>query len=549
MSIVHDVLYNYFSKEKTVTIILIVLTFVINLIQTGGISYIISSIIDGIEHNKYDLVSKYYKYFIALSLLFVVLSSISKYLQTTLLTRLVQWMRREFFEYVLRSNSDEYSQENVMKYNSPINRISYASYMWTSNVLNNMLPGICFFIIILLFFLYSNFTLGVVFIACNVVLYGYALYHWPSMLDKKNKYERSANANEEYVVDMFNNLDKIVYRGTVEDEIVDYNNRAEDCIQIGETYYKNINKHTFIMMALLYVSVFVYVGLLIGLRKRNVMNIKVIITCFTVILLYREHAYNAIQMIPDMLDFQGRNEFILRKFEDLKHPYGKNNIKAYEDRTLTFDTIQFENVSFQYKKGALPVVTDLNMTLDTRDKVIGLTGLSGRGKSTIVKMLLRMYSPTSGRILIDGVDIQDIDPVYIRKNITYINQNSKLFDRRVIENIMYGCVDPETCDEHFKEIMQRPTISELYKNVDFSGSSGSLGENLSGGQRQVVNLISGLVNPAKIMILDEPTNALDSGLKQDVLQLIRDYGKYKKAVIIITHDRDVYPLFDESIAL
>lgn len=549
MSIVHDVLYNYFSKEKTTTIILVVLCFLINLIQTGGISYIISSIIDGIEHNKYDLVYRFYKYFIALSLLFVVLSSISKHLQTTLLTRLVQWMRREFFEYVLRSNSDEYSQENVMKYNSPINRISYASYMWTSNVLNNMLPGVCFFVIILLFFLYNNFTLGVVFIACNVVLYGYALYQWPSMLEKKNKYERSANANEEYVVDMFNNLDKIVYRGTVEDEIEDYNNRAEDCIQIGETYYEDINKHTFIMMALLYVSVFVYVGLLIGLRKRNVMNIKLIITCFTVILLYREHAYNAIQMIPDMLDFQGRNEYILKKFEDLKHPYGKNNIKTYEDRTLAFDTIQFDNVSFQYKKGALPVVSDLNIHMDTRGKVIGLTGLSGRGKSTIVKMLLRMYSPTSGRILIDGVDIMEIDPVYIRKNITYINQNSKLFDRRVLENIMYGCVDPETCDEHFKEIMKRPKIRELYKNVDFSASSGSLGENLSGGQRQVVNLISGLVNPAKIMILDEPTNALDSGLKQDVLQLIRDYGKYKQAVIIITHDRDVYPLFDESISL
>jgi ABC-type bacteriocin/lantibiotic exporter with double-glycine peptidase domain len=83
----------------------------------------------------------------------------------------------------------------------------------------------------------------------------------------------------------------------------------------------------------------------------------------------------------------------------------------------------------------------------------------------------------------------------------------------------------------------------------YNKQSGSLGENLSGGQRQVINIIGGLVNPSKILILDEPTNALDIDLKREILELIKTFKKYKKSIIIITHDKDVYPLFDEKIQI
>ena len=83
----------------------------------------------------------------------------------------------------------------------------------------------------------------------------------------------------------------------------------------------------------------------------------------------------------------------------------------------------------------------------------------------------------------------------------------------------------------------------------YNKQSGSLGENLSGGQRQVINIIGGLVNPSKIIILDEPTNALDIDLKREILELIKEFKKYKKSIIIITHDKDVYPLFDEKIQI
>ena len=199
---------------------------------------------------------------------------------------------------------------------------------------------------------------------------------------------------------------------------------------------------------------------------------------------------------------------------------------------------------------AKPVFDNLNVDLNTDHKVIGITGLSGKGKSSFVKLILRLYEPTTGNIYIDGTDISTVDPNYIRSNITYVNQNSKLFDKKVIDNIIYGCNDLAVCDKHLEEILKYKKIQELYKNVDIRNmNAGSLGENLSGGQKQVINIISGLINPSKILILDEPTNALDTDLKSEVIALINYYRKHKNCIIIITHDRDVYSIFDETVKI
>ena len=151
-------------------------------------------------------------------------------------------------------------------------------------------------------------------------------------------------------------------------------------------------------------------------------------------------------------------------------------------------------------------------------------------------------------VFIDDVDINTLNTYYIRKNIVYVNQNTKLFDKKIIENIFYGCNDYEQCDIYLSEIMKLEKIGELYKNVDlYKKNAGFGGENLSGGQRQVINIINGLISPAKILILDEPTNALDPELKKEIIQLIKIFKKYKQCIIIISHDKDIFPIFDETI--
>jgi ABC-type lipoprotein export system ATPase subunit len=115
---------------------------------------------------------------------------------------------------------------------------------------------------------------------------------------------------------------------------------------------------------------------------------------------------------------------------------------------------------------------------------------------------------------------------------------------------MYGCSNKSECNTKLEMIMKDPLIQKLFHNVDIqTKNAGSLGESLSGGQRQIVNILVGLINPSPILILDEPTNALDIELKKELIKIIDTFKEYKKCIIIVSHDRDVYPLFDRHIRL
>jgi ABC-type branched-subunit amino acid transport system ATPase component len=268
------------------------------------------------------------------------------------------------------------------------------------------------------------------------------------------------------------------------------------------------------------------------------------------ILLYRDKMNTVIQQIPDSIEFLGRSDAVLKHFNNMADGLHKINEKNYKDVDLVFKTVKFENVSYEYSSSKKPVFENLNLTLQTHDKIIGIIGLSGNGKSTLMKLLLKLYRPTKGSIYIDGENIDKIDSDYIRKNVTYVNQSSKLFDKKIIDNMMYGCSDEDICNKNLEDIMEYKKIKELYRNMDIRNKkSGALGEGLSGGQRQVVNIIGGLINPSRILILDEPTNALDPELKHEILGLIKEYKKHKQCIIIITHDRDAYSLFDETVQI
>ncbi len=147
-------------------------------------------------------------------------------------------------------------------------------------------------------------------------------------------------------------------------------------------------------------------------------------------------------------------------------------------------------------------------------------------------------------------NINDIDPIYLRNNITFVDQTAMLFDKKIIHNIMYGCSNEDECYLYLNKIMSNQIIKGLFSGINLiEQESGALGANLSGGQRQVINIISGLINPSKILVLDEPTNALDYTLKMEVIALIKEFSNYKKNIIIISHDKDVFQLYDKVVTV
>ena len=550
MNIVNYLLSVFFKEEIWNTGAMILTSFMLNILQTNGISYITATIIDSLQKHKYPKVTEYFNYFIAISIIYIILYNFYKYFQNKLLTKLRQWMRHQLIKMLLLVNNENLSEINFNKLNSPINRISSVSFMAFNDMITYILPNITFLLIVAMYFLYKSRLFGAFFIAGNMVLFFYLYLIWTDMLEHNEEYEKGVSENEAYLMEMLNNIDKIIYRGQTQSEIEIFSDKTNNSINTAFTFYSNTTFHGSVMIAIVFSIILGCIFYLIRLYFQKKIDMTTFITFFTILLLYRDKMMTVIQQVPDFIEFLGRSDAVLKHFNTMADDIAEINNKTYSDISLECKQIRFENLAFQYKANKTPLFQNLNITMNTDGRVIGITGLSGNGKSTLMKLVLKLYRPTEGTIYIDGQDIQHVDADYIRSQITYVNQNSKLFDKKIVDNMLYGCSDLEHCNHYLSIIMKYPKIQELYKNTDiYTKQSGSLGENLSGGQRQVVNMIGGLVNPSKILILDEPTNALDPSLKKELLGLLRDFKKEKQCIIIITHDRDVYPLFDETIQI
>jgi ABC-type multidrug transport system fused ATPase/permease subunit len=202
--------------------------------------------------------------------------------------------------------------------------------------------------------------------------------------------------------------------------------------------------------------------------------------------------------------------------------------------------IQFKNVSFSYPNKERDVLKDVNLSIGPGEK-IAIYGKSGSGKSTIIKLLLGFYGVNSGSIEINGTDIKNIDVNNLRKNIAVVNQNIKLFDKTIFENMTYG-IEKDITEEDIQKIIGKMNIFETVEK-GLGGNAGISGSNLSGGQKQITSLVRSILKNAPILVLDEPTSALDQKTKNAVLHIIK--GIKNKTVIIITHDKSIIPYVDK----
>jgi ABC-type multidrug transport system fused ATPase/permease subunit len=543
----------FFYTQKWYIASLLIVALLMSFVYTKISSRVNANIIQSINKEDLPKAFTYFWYFIGISIVFLATLYIFKWLQNVLLTNLANWVKKELFAFILKSNYENMKNRNFADFITPITRISSASTSLLNDIITNLIPTLGFLVVITAYFCYMNWGLGIGFLVSNIILFSYLFFCWKSMFKYKQQQETMVVGNERYILDNLNNLDKIIYRGTMEKELGIFEKKTEECIDYSIKMNQYMMNHMFIMNIGIYIVMFSCMYGMLHLHSKKKLDALTLITFLTILIMYRDNISDTVQSIPHNTDLFGRIDLVLREFNEM---IDYENVKdvmnrqdEYETANLTFDTIEFRDVGFKYPTVDEPVFTGYSKELDLENKIIGVTGVSGKGKSTFVKLLLRLYDPSEGKIFIDGHDIRKIDPTYLRENITYVNQNSRLFDREVLENILYGCKDVEKCQGNLKEILAYSKIQELYKNVQFDSSAGPLGENLSGGQRQVANLISGLINPTKILVLDEPTNALDPNLKREVLSMIQHFHSYKKCIIIITHDRDVYPLFDETLEI
>ena len=214
--------------------------------------------------------------------------------------------------------------------------------------------------------------------------------------------------------------------------------------------------------------------------------------------------------------------------------------------------IEFRNVSFRYPNRKKWVLRNINLYIGPQEK-LALVGINGAGKTTLVKLLARLYDPTEGQILLDGVDLREYDLEDLRRNIGVIFQDFVRYQTTARENIGFGHIDYLDDEERIVSAARRggadEMISSLARGYDtLLGNWFEGGQELSGGQWQKVALSRAFMRDSAVLVLDEPTAALDAQREFEIFERFRELTQGKMA-LLISHRFSTVRMADRIVVL
>ena len=193
--------------------------------------------------------------------------------------------------------------------------------------------------------------------------------------------------------------------------------------------------------------------------------------------------------------------------------------------------IAFENVSFSYIKGTEPVLKNVSFSVKAGETV-GIIGMTGNGKSTLVKMIPRLFDPDEGMIKIDGIPLQEYDLQQLRESIGFAPQKATLFSKTIAENIRYG--DENASEEQIADSLCAACATEFVEKLP-AGTDHQLTQgatNLSGGQKQRLAMSRAFVRKPAILVLDDVTSAVDSISEKKIQRAIQtQFGQSTKFIV------------------
>lgn len=238
---------------------------------------------------------------------------------------------------------------------------------------------------------------------------------------------------------------------------------------------------------------------------------------------------------------------------------GVNNIvqrpieRDPERKYITLDRVEggiaFDNVSFQYQEETGAAVSDLKLNIRPGEKV-GVLGRIGSGKSTMLKLASGLYDSAKGNITLDGVDMRQLDPNFLRSEVVLLSQQPRLFLGTLRENMDLARFDGYSTDQELLAALKRFGLDRIIRNHP-RGLDMPLGEDglgLSGGQKQIIALARMTLRHPKVVLLDEPTTGLDQATERMALNAVAQWSK-DKTMVVVTHRPQVLQIVNRIIVM
>jgi ATP-binding cassette subfamily C protein LapB len=219
--------------------------------------------------------------------------------------------------------------------------------------------------------------------------------------------------------------------------------------------------------------------------------------------------------------------------EIMKKPSDRESGRSYATRANPQADLAVRDLKFAYGPNAPLVIRDASFNVRRGEK-LAILGRVGSGKTTLLKLMAGLYLPSQGLVLADDVDIRQIDPAEYRRSVLYVGQHAQMFFGTLRDNLKLGA--PAASDEAMMRAASAVGVHAFAQAhpLGYDMMVGERGENLSGGQRQAIALARAMLVEPSVLLLDEPTAAMDSGTEAQALQALFDFAR-DKTVVLVTH--------------
>lgn len=505
--------------------------FLINIFTLCLETIVLSQVSSKIYSNIGDKSKLYSLFMIFLFVLFLIKAgyTLRSYLYDIIVPRFNTYIKEHIYNNIIERYQVDYKELNTGYILYNFQHIPGAFSRLMIEFLQEYIPNTLAIIICICFLLYIKKDIGL------ISLGSIALFTVVMCLSISKSVELSFNEHtlaeksNQHIQDKVSNLFNIYVSGTEEFEKQDYHeleNKLEKATYTNYTFNTILSSFLHLLSIFIFASAFYFIYKKYDIKESSSYVLLIIVISYFSGYLTRISS-NLIG-VAEILGYIEKSDAFFNEIEPNKEVMVINSILDGNG------PIEFKNANFSYPGSNQQILDNLNLYIKPQSK-IAILGQSGSGKTTLIKLLLGFYSLNEGNIYLNGIDIKDIDIQLLRKNIGVLTQNVKLFDKSVIENIIYGT---SATKEDAIKLISNFNI-QVFDNLQngLNSSVGTDGSNLSGGQKQVVNFLRAILKNTPILLLDEPTSALDAKTKNVILGIIDKLNN--KTVIIITHDKDV----------
>lgn len=479
----------------------------------------------------------------AINLVIWVFSRIYNYLIISIEADTMARLRQKSYNYLIRHSYNFFANNFTGSLSQKVNRFARAFETLADQMLYGVLPLFIKVLSIIFIVFFINKWIALILVVWTAVFLGINIIFSQWKVKYDIKVAEADSDSTAYLSDTVTNQNTIALFSRFGFESLGYKNVTNGQAKAYKLSW-NLDSVMWALQALLGILIeFLLFYFAIKYWQQGLITVGVFVLFQAYIISLIEQLWGFGRIIKSIYQSYADSKEMV---EILLLPYEIKDSPTAKDLEVKDGQIEFENLDFSFNE-TRQILKNVNLKIKAGEKV-ALVGSSGAGKTTFVRLILRMYSATGGQILIDGQNIASVTQDSLRKNISLVPQDPILFHRTLAENIAYG--RPGATIDEIKKAAELAHCDEFIKDLPlgFDTYVGERGVKLSGGERQRVAIARAILKNAPILILDEATSSLDSkseALIQDALASLMK----GKTTIVIAHRLSTIQKMDRIILI